>query len=80
MSPTSPPMTLIERARALVAGWEHGDEQHRQWLRDTATPQIEEALRDVRREALEEAAVIADSHASYKSPELIRALAERDGS
>ncbi len=31
---------LVERATATVAKWEHGDEQHRQWLRDTAIPDV----------------------------------------
>lgn len=33
-----------EAARALVARWEHGDEAHRQWLRDVAIPDIAAAL------------------------------------
>lgn len=32
-------------ARGLVARWEHGDEAHRQWLRDVAVPDIADALR-----------------------------------
>lgn len=33
-------------ASALVARWEHGDETHRQWLRDIAIPDIARALLD----------------------------------
>lgn len=33
-----------EQARALVARWEHGDEAHRQWLRDVAVPDLVAAL------------------------------------
>lgn len=34
-------MTDLEtRARALVAKWEHGSEEHRQWLRDIAVPDV----------------------------------------
>jgi hypothetical protein len=33
-----------EVARALVARWEHGDEPHRQWLREIAIPDIIAAL------------------------------------
>lgn len=43
---------LAQRARDLVSRWEHGDEAHRQWLRDIATPDIEAAFREVRQEAL----------------------------
>ncbi len=32
--------TLTERAAAVVAKWEHGDEKHRQWLRDIAVPDL----------------------------------------
>ena len=39
------PVTGAEQeARALVARWEHGDEKHRQWLRDTAVPDVALAL------------------------------------
>lgn len=34
-------------ARDLVAKWEHGDDAHRQWLREIAVPDIVEALRSV---------------------------------
>lgn len=32
-------------AEHLVAKWEHGDEAHRQWLRDVATSDLAWALR-----------------------------------
>lgn len=37
-----------QKARELVARWEHGDAEHRQWLRDIAIPDLAAALRDVR--------------------------------
>lgn len=37
-------MTHEEQARRLIATWEHGDETHRQWLRDIATPGLTAAL------------------------------------
>lgn len=40
----APPQSTLERARALVARWEHGDEAHRQWLRDVAIPDLVAAL------------------------------------
>lgn len=45
-------MTNSDRARALVTKIEHGDETHRHWLRDTATPLIATALDDAAREAV----------------------------
>jgi hypothetical protein len=38
------PERAIDEAKALVARWEHGDEAHRQWLRDVAVPDIARAL------------------------------------
>lgn len=34
----------LKAATALVAKWEHGDEVHRQWLRDIAIPDVAAAL------------------------------------
>lgn len=34
----------LKAATALVAKWEHGDEVHRQWLRDIAIPDVAVAL------------------------------------
>lgn len=48
-------MTHEQRARELVARWEHGDEIHRQWLRDIATPHLAKAFAEVRRETLNDA-------------------------
>ncbi len=42
--PPTPPEWALERAREMVARWEHGDEAHRQWLRDIAVPQLAHAL------------------------------------
>lgn len=53
-------MTNEQRARDLVSRWEHGDEKHRQWLRDIATPDITTALAAARRDALEEAARVIE--------------------
>jgi hypothetical protein len=41
------------KARELVAKWEHGDEAHRQWLRNVAIPDIAAALREARLMATE---------------------------
>lgn len=41
-------MTIDDLAREVVTRIEHGDEKHRQWLRETATPLIAEALREMR--------------------------------
>jgi hypothetical protein len=49
-------MTAIpDAARELVARWEHGDENHRQWLRDVAVPDVTAALFAARDAALREA-------------------------
>ena len=61
---TSPSPTARELAEQLVERWLHGDEKHRQWLKDIATPDIESALLAARRDALEE------------RPRLLKALAE----
>jgi hypothetical protein len=37
-----------QKAHDLVAKWEHGDAAHRQWLRDTAIPDLVVALREAR--------------------------------
>lgn len=44
--PAPPPgnAAAAQIARALVSRWEHGDEAHRQWLRDVAIPDIAAAL------------------------------------
>lgn len=36
-----------ERAKALVARWEHGDEKHRAWLRSVAVPDLIAAFEEV---------------------------------
>ena len=33
-----------KRAAEMVAKWEHGSEEHREWLRSVAIPDIVEAL------------------------------------
>ncbi len=48
-------------AAELVARWEHGDEKHRQWLRDVAIPDIEAAFAKARREAIQEAIMLVNN-------------------
>lgn len=47
-------------ATVLVGRIEHGDDQHRQWLRAVATPLIIEALHRAYLQAIEEAASVVD--------------------
>ena len=54
-------MTLDDRARELAERWLHGDDAHRQWLRDMIIPELGAALEVVRRETLEEAALLVDN-------------------
>jgi hypothetical protein len=42
-------MTDEERAFSMVRRWEHGDEAHRQWLRDTVVPDLVIAMSEIRR-------------------------------
>lgn len=44
-----------KRVLELVSRWEHGDQTHRQWLRDVAVPDVAKAFDEVRREILGEA-------------------------
>lgn len=53
--------THEEAARALVARWEHGDEAHRQWLRDIATPDISAALAAAEQRGAERAGKAVDA-------------------
>lgn len=43
---TQIPDWATETATDLVRSWEHGDEAHRQWLRDVAIQPLAQALRD----------------------------------
>ncbi len=45
-------MDFDEWARKIVAPWEHGSDEHRQWLRDMAVPAVAEALKEARLQAL----------------------------
>ncbi len=54
-------MENAERARTLVARWEHGDEKHHQWLRDVAIPDLEAAFAAIRRQTLVEVAHIVSA-------------------
>lgn len=47
-------MTLEQQAAELVAKWEHGDEAHRQWLRDIAIPDLIVFAKAVRNDTLYE--------------------------
>lgn len=76
------------KARALVATWEHGDEAHRQWLRDTAIPGLLAFAAEVRRDERERALVAvlrltADDIAKYggrqAAIDAIRALSDAPG-
>lgn len=79
-------MTPEEQARALGARGEHGDEVHRQWLRDIAVPDLIAALTPGPPEVMAERAVVEaairwKTHAAVG--ELMNAVAElirlRDG-
>jgi hypothetical protein len=48
-------------AEQLVEPWLHGDDKHRQWLKDIAIPAIESALLAERRRVIEEAAKLYDA-------------------
>lgn len=49
-----------EIARDLVAKWEHGDDAHRQWLREKAVPDIVEALKSADAERARLRALVDD--------------------
>ncbi len=57
-------MNCVQEAVAIVSKLEHGDEAHREWLRENATPLIADALaaRDIEIEALKKPKPIESKH------------------
>jgi hypothetical protein len=55
------PGDLVEVARNLVAKWEHGSEEHRQWLRDTSVPDVAAALHAIRAQEREQLKHLIDA-------------------
>ena len=52
---TEPPEWALREAQQMVARWEQGSEEHRQWLRDMCIPEVAIALAAARRRGIEEA-------------------------
>jgi hypothetical protein len=46
-------LEFSERAREIVSQWEHGDEAHRQWLRDVTIPVLINEFALIAQEATE---------------------------
>lgn len=58
-------MTHRERAEQIYFAIEHGDEQHRAWLKEVAIPKIEAALIEVEKETTDQCCDYADEWSGY---------------